>query len=191
MQEVLLLRVVGAINHFLLPSMLIALFIWGIWFFLFLSKKKDVDIRLWGSRYIFLTYIASVFMVTDAYKVFIEGIPTFFMEANLIPFFNTISDIIANPFNTMEQIGYNFILFIPFGFLIVISYPDYKWRLRKIVIITFMVVLVVEILEYLSGRYMDIDDIFINICGSVFGYIIYNVTYKLYNKVYSHIKKRA
>lgn len=94
--------------------------------FLFLSKKKDVDIIiLWGGRYIFLTYIASVFMVTDAYKVFVEGIPTFFMEANLIPFFNTIRDI------------------------------------------------------------------FINICGSVFGYIIYNVTYKIYSKLYSYIQKRA
>ncbi len=89
----------------------------------------------------------------------------------------------------MEQIGYNFILFIPFGFLIVISFPSCKWKLRKIVIITFMIVLVVEILEYLSGRYMDIDDVFINVCGSVFGYIIYNAIYIIYDKVFPYIKR--
>jgi glycopeptide antibiotics resistance protein len=184
------MRVVGAINHFLFPSMLSALFIWGIWFFVFFAKQKELDIKLWGTRYIFLTYIASVFMVTEAYKVFIEGFPTFFMEANLIPFFYTIKDILDNPFGTMEQICYNFILFIPFGFLIVISFPYCKWKLRKIIIVTFIVVLGIEILEYLSGRYMDIDDVFINVCGSVLGYIIYKVIYITYNKAYHYIKKR-
>ncbi len=80
------MRVVGAINHFLLPSMLIALFVWGICFFYFCLKKREVEIKLWGIRYIFLTYISSIFMVTDAYKVFIEGVPAFFMDPNLIPF---------------------------------------------------------------------------------------------------------
>lgn len=65
-----------------------------------------------------------------------------------------------------------------YGFLTVISFPDYKWKLRKIVIISFIVVLVVETLEYFSGRYMDIDDIFINVCGSVSGYAIYNMINK-------------
>lgn len=120
------MRVIGAINHFLLPSMLIALFIWVICFLGIYIKKKEVDIKLWGIRYIFLTYISSIFLVTDAYRVFIEGVPTFFMEPNLIPFFNTIGDILANPFDTMEQIGYNIILFIPFGFLTPISFPNYK-----------------------------------------------------------------
>lgn len=32
-KEILSMRVVGVINHFLIPSMLIALFIWGIWLF--------------------------------------------------------------------------------------------------------------------------------------------------------------
>ncbi len=169
------MRVVGAINHFLVPSMLIALFLCGIWLLCSYVKKRKIDIKLWGIRYVFITYIAGVFMVTDAYKVFIEGFPTFFMESNLIPFFNTITDILANPLGSIEQIGYNLILFIPFGFLTVISFPDCKWKLRKMVIISFIVVLVVETLEYFSGRYMDIDDIFINICGSILGYAIYKI----------------
>lgn len=185
------MRVIGAINHFLFPSMLVALLIWGICFFAFYTKHKTIDIKLWGIRYVFLTYIASIFMVTEAYQIFMEGIPTFFMEPNLIPFFYTIRDILSNPFDMMEQIGYNFILFIPFGFLIVIAFPHYKWNLRKIVAITFVAVLVVELLEFLSGRYMDIDDVFINICGSVFGYGTYNFLYKIYNKVYCYIKKGA
>lgn len=183
------MRVIGAINHFLLPSMLSAFFVWIICFLGICIRKKEVNIKLWIIRYVFLTYISSVFMLTDAYMVFTDGIPEFFMEPNLIPFYNTISDILNNPAGSMEQISYNLILFIPFGFLTPISFPNFKWKLRKIVIVTFMAVLIVEILEFFSGRYMDIDDIFINICGSVLGYIIYNVICKIYNKANCFIKK--
>jgi len=67
---------------------------------------------------------------------------------------------------------------IPFCFLTIISFPNYRWRLKKIVIVPLIAVPAVEILEYFSGRYMDIDDIFINICGSVLGYAVYSVMYK-------------
>lgn len=172
------MRVIGAVNHFLFPSMRIALFIWGIWLFCSYVIKRKADVRLWGIRYIFTTYIAAVFLLTDAYKVFTEGFPAFFMEPNLIPFFNTLKDVLDNPSGSMEQIFYNFILYIPFGFLTVISFPDCRWRLKKIVIVSLTAVSAVEILEYFSGRYMDIDDIFINICGSVLGYAVYFVMYK-------------
>ena len=174
-KEILPMRVVGAIHHFLMPSMLIALFIWGIWLSCSYVKKRKIDVKLWGIRYVFITYISGVFMVTDFYKIFTEGFPTFFMEPNFIPFFHTIKDILSDPSAAIEQIGYNFILFIPFGFLTAASFPDHKWKLKKIVIVSFIVVLAVETLEYFSGRYMDIDDIFINICGSILGYAIYNM----------------
>lgn len=82
------MRVIGAMNHFLLPSLLTALFICGIWFFVSFLMKKKGSITLCGCRYIFVTYIVGILMVTDAYKVFIEGIPTFFIEPNFIPFVN-------------------------------------------------------------------------------------------------------
>lgn len=169
------MRIIGVINHFLLPSMLIALLFLGIWFFYSYVKKQKIDIKLWAIRYVFITYISGVFMVTDSYKVFIDGFPMFFIKPNLIPFVNTIKDILADPLNSIEQVGYNFILFIPFGFLIVIAFPYYKWRLKKIVIISLIVVFIIETLEYFSGRYMDIDDIFINTCGSILGYAIYSI----------------
>lgn len=171
------MRVVGAMNHFLLPSLLTALFICGIWFFVSFLMKKKGSIILWGCRYIFVTYIVGVLMVTDAYQVFIEGIPTFFIEPNFIPFVNMINDILSNPSGMIEQIGYNLILFIPFGFLIVISFPSCKWNLRKLVIVTLIAIFAVEILETFSGRYMDIDDVLINLCGSVLGYTKINFLY--------------
>nr|WP_300326697.1 VanZ family protein [uncultured Anaerostipes sp.] len=178
---------IGVINLFLFPSMLVAIFIWGMWAFCFYLKKRNLNLKLWGIRYVFITYISSVFIVTDAYKIFTEGFPMFFMEPNFIPFFNTIKDILANPLESIGQIAYNFILFIPFGFLIVFSFPNYKWKLMKIIVISFIVVFVVETLEYFSGRYMDIDDIIINICGSVLGYGIGSML----NRVRYHYKEKC
>ena len=177
------MRVIGAINHYLVPSMLIAIFIWGICFLSTYIRHKKVNIRTWGIRYVFITYLLSIFMITEAYKVFIKGIPAFLIEPNLIPFFCTVTDILTNPYASFVQIGYNFLLFIPFGFLLVISFPDYTWKFWKILLVTIIVVLLVEILEYFSGRYMDIDDIFINVCGSALGYYIYILMSKIIKRM--------
>ena len=36
-------------------------------------------------------------------------------------------------------------------------------------------VAIIEILEFFSGRYMDVDDLIINTIGSLIGYIVYKI----------------
>lgn len=167
------MRVVGMLNHYLLSAMRIALFPWGIWLLVSYVRNKSLDIKLLGIRYVFITYLAGVFFVTGAYRVFEDGIPAFFMEPNLIPLWNTIQDIRSSPQETIALIAYNLILLIPFGFLLPFAFSHCNWEWKKIAILSFAFVLLVEILEYFSGRYMDIDDIVINTIGALVGYALY------------------
>ena len=138
-----------------------------------LIRKKLVNVKVWIIRYVMITYLVSVFMITDAYKAFVEGIPDFFISPNFIPVYNFIMDVGSNPVETLMQAIYNIVLLIPFGVLLPPSLPEYSIRLKKVLVITVAFVVIVEVMEYLSGRYMDIDDIILNTFGSMIGYFIY------------------
>lgn len=168
------MRVIGAINNYLVEAMLIAFVVWGICVLVSYIRNKKICIKNWTVQYVFITYLISVLLITEAYKVFIEGIPTYFMEPNLIPFINTVTDIFYNPENSLSLIGYNILLFVPFGFLVVPSFPNYQWNFWKVLLVTVIVVLFVEVMEYCSGRCLDVDDIFINTIGSIWGYYVYS-----------------
>lgn len=175
------MMILGILNHYLMTCILIALVLCGAWMLLSFAKNRTLDIKVWIVRYIFLTYIAGVFVVTDAYKVFTEGIPMYFMDANFMPILESVKDILGNPSVVIEQMVYNVILFIPFGFLIAPSFPKYSWSLKKVLIVTVLAVCGIEILEFFSGRFMDIDDVIINTFGSFIGYEVYRYLKKVCN----------
>ena len=91
----------------------------------------------------------------------------------------TIQDITENPSGMLEQIIYNIALFVPFGFLLHMSVPEINWNLKKIVLSGLIMVFVVEGLEYLTGRYFDIDDFIVNSIGVILGYYIYLILQKI------------
>lgn len=167
------MRIIGMINHYLVSAMMTAALIWVICLGVNLIRKKLVNVKVWIIRYVMITYLVSVFMITDAYKVFVEGIPDFFISPNFIPVYNFIMDVGSNPVETLMQAIYNIVLLIPFGVLLPPSLPEYSIRLKKVLVITVAFVVIVEVMEYLSGRYMDIDDIILNTFGSMIGYFIY------------------
>lgn len=173
------MRIIGAINHYLIPAMIIASIVWGICLFISFCRHKKTTVKIWMIRYVFITYLISVLLITDAYKVLVEAFPVYFMEPNLIPFVHTVEDIFTNPIATLTLIFYNIVLFVPFGFLLVCSFPSHEWKLREILGVTVIVVLIVEVMEYLTGRYLDIDDVFINTFGSILGYYIYILIQRL------------
>ncbi|MBQ5733888.1 MAG: VanZ family protein [Lachnospiraceae bacterium] len=167
------MRIIGMINHYLVSAMMTAALIWVICLGVNLIRKKLVNVKVWIIRYVMITYLVSVFMITDAYKAFVEGIPDFFISPNFIPVYNFIMDVGSNPVETLMQAIYNIVLLIPFGVLLPPSLPEYSIRLKKVLVITVAFVVIVEVMEYLSGRYMDIDDIILNTFGSMIGYFIY------------------
>jgi glycopeptide antibiotics resistance protein len=66
----------------------------------------------------------------------------------------------------------NIILFIPFGFFV-----STILKTKKVLPILFLSLVTSSVIEYtqlLIGRTFDIDDIILNLCGSLIGYIIYS-----------------
>ena len=73
----------------------------------------------------------------------------------------------------------NFILFVPFGFLLPLVFSSCKWNWRKVVIIGGITSLIIELLQMFGGRYAEIDDFLINTFGAFSGYIIYVCVHEL------------
>lgn len=65
---------------------------------------------------------------------------------------------------TQEQIG-NFLMFLPFGPLYLLSWPQTTGR--KTMLIGFGIVLLIEVLQPVFGRMFDINDVILNTAGVV------------------------
>lgn len=66
----------------------------------------------------------------------------------------------------------NYLLFLPYGFLLPLVFVSGKWTTRKIVLWGAMTSLLIELLQMFGGRYAEIDDFLINTFGTYSGYIL-------------------
>ena len=90
-----------------------------------------------------------------------------------------------NPYAVLEQVLLNVVFFIPFGFFFTMLYAKGKRKILKTIIIGILFSISIEALEYLVGRYVDIDDILWNVIGTVIGssvYILINNLLEKYKK---------
>lgn len=87
---------------------------------------------------------------------------------NLIPFIGS----------SIIPVLFNFILFVPYGFLLPLVFSSCKWNWKKIVIISGLTSIIIELLQLFGGRYAEIDDFLINTLGAFSGFIIYSCIYE-------------
>ncbi len=81
----------------------------------------------------------------------------------------------------------NVLLFIPFGYFV-----NTILKNKKIIIcmlITTITSLSIELIQMNIGRSFDIDDILLNICGGILGYIIYRIIDYIKDKLPLYLKK--
>lgn len=92
---------------------------------------------------------------------------------NLVPF-RTIRNYVkySGFLHTMINIFGNIIIFVPFGFLLAEIFPKTR-NILKILGITFATSFFVEFIQFFIGRSVDIDDLILNLLGSVIGYFIW------------------
>jgi glycopeptide antibiotics resistance protein len=102
-------------------------------------------------------------------------------HANLQPF-HTIrlfsSDRVSSEYSYMN-IGGNIIGFIPLGILLPLVFPFAKkwWRL---VLLVFGISLLFETFQLYTGiGVFDVDDLILNTCGGLIGYIFYAIARRL------------
>ena len=80
----------------------------------------------------------------------------------------------------------NILMFIPFGF-----YTSYYLKLDKkriIFYLTLIVSVVIELIQLKIGRAFDVDDIILNVIGSLLGYFLYRIMNKIFGDLSDTIK---
>ena len=106
---------------------------------------------------------------------------------NLMPFKEMFRYDFGTPLFYRNIIG-NLLLFVPFGIFI----PYYLKRASIIVILILSIIssFVIELSQRLIiGRVFDVDDIILNVIGSMIGYLIYFIFDKIVDKIPRFIKK--
>ena len=80
----------------------------------------------------------------------------------------------------------NILMFVPFGF-----FTSYYLKLEKkrvIFYLTLIVAVVIELIQLKIGRAFDVDDIILNMVGSIIGYFFYRIIAKLFGDLSDTIK---
>lgn len=80
----------------------------------------------------------------------------------------------------------NIIMFIPFGF-----FTSYYLKLERksfIFFLSIIISVVIELIQLKIGRAFDIDDILLNIIGSMIGYFLYRIIDKIFGRLSDTLK---
>lgn len=142
-----------------------------IYFSVFKNGWKKINNREILIKTLMYFYIVLVMCVTlipiTTVKAF--SINNFLTSVNIIPFIDVINRY--GDFN--RQILLNIIMTIPFGFLLPLS--DNKYKFFKVVVLTFIFSLFIEILQPILtfNRVADVTDLITNTFGGIIGYLIY------------------
>lgn len=76
----------------------------------------------------------------------------------------------------------NFLLFVPYGILIPLALRFVKWNFGKVLLVALCTSGGIEGIQYLIGRYAQIDDLLMNTIGTLAGYLIYKGASELYRR---------
>lgn len=114
-----------------------------------------------------------IYLIAIVYVLCLFHIVTFqdvnYGESNFIPFHEIFRYSVGSDKFIKNILG-NIILFIPYGFLV--SYIIKNKRFSVISILTIIVSVTIETVQYYIGRVFDIDDIILNLIGSIGGFLI-------------------
>ena len=136
-------------------------------------KHKKFQLHKEMLALIFIVYILCLFHVVT-FQDNNYGV------SNFVPFQEIFRyDIGTDKF--MKNVMGNILLFIPYGFLS--SYYLDNKKFSVITILTVITTLTIETVQYYIGRVFDIDDIILNLLGSIVGFLIFVGLDAIKNKV--------
>lgn len=143
---------------FLIPVIIIYIF--------YLRKtERQPTISHIIALFIFCYYIIGVLTMTGIGKLY-----PFSPRLVLVP----SKDLIKLTIDTIL----NVVLFIPLGFFLPLLYKEYK-NVGKVVIGGLLLSLSIELLQMFGRGATDVNDLITNIIGTILGYVIYKLFYKL------------
>lgn len=105
--------------------------------------------------------------------------PNRISPSNFIPLKDIIDNIVSiRSFRGVEQFVLNMIMFVPIGVLFPIVFNKKGWNLKSIFLASFSITFMMELIQFVIGRAVDIDDIIANTLGGLVGYLLYAVVVK-------------
>ena len=136
------------------------------------------NIKKTALYFIFATYLSAVYLFV--------GMPTlqfmrFELSLTLIPFLPMIADL--------KNTILNIILFVPLGIMLPFLWKKYN-TLKAALVFGFGMSLAIEILQILTYRATDINDIIANTVGTVLGYFIFRITSCVFPSVMKFARKK-
>ncbi|MCI6266173.1 MAG: VanZ family protein [Erysipelotrichaceae bacterium] len=100
--------------------------------------------------------------------------------SNFVPFREIFRYEMGSRLFVKNIIG-NILLFLPYGYFAA-DYLKSK-KMWPICFLTMLVSLTIEIVQLNIGRTFDIDDVILNTCGGIFGYVLYRLMEKIKTKL--------
>lgn len=132
----------------------------------------------------FLLHKELIYLISIVYILCLFHVVTFqdsnYGVSNFVPFKEIFRYSIGSDKFIKNVIG-NIALFIPYGFLT--SYFLDNKKLSVISILTIIISLTIESVQYYIGRVFDIDDIILNLIGGIIGFLIFVGLDAIRNKI--------
>ena len=158
---------IQGVIHFTWPMIVISMVIMISFRICYLIKNKErIVIYKELSMLIFGVYILCLFQVVTFQD------DTAWASNNFIPFREILRYHITSRLFIKNVLG-NMIMFLPFGF-----FTSYYLKVEKIylpLLLTVIASISIEVVQMLIGRVFDVDDLILNIVGSILGFGIYNL----------------
>ena len=139
------------------------------------KSDKNIYFHIELLTYLFGIYIMCLFTVVTYQDVESYG-------NNFTPFKEMFRYTLGSNLFIKNVIG-NMVMFMPYGF-----FTGYFLKINKVSVVLLLSMLVstsIEIIQGYIGRVFDIDDIILNVIGSIIGFLIY----KLFNKIKDRLPK--
>lgn len=122
----------------------------------------------------FLLHRELIYLIAIIYILCLFHVVTFqdvnYGISNFTPFKEIFRYSFGSPKFIRNVVG-NIVLFIPYGFIA--SYLLKNKRFSVITILTIIVSVTIETVQYYIGRVFDIDDIILNVLGGIVGFLLY------------------
>ena len=148
-------------------------------------RKQGKTLKILWWVYIALLFVFVVVKFKGSFYELSDRVNTYSMQGsinyNLIPFRSMSAQIerITQWWALKNLLG-NIIPFIPFGFLLPVTYKKFSSAI-SVFVIGLASILVIESFQFFTklGSF-DVDDIILNMIGIVCGYVIFLVTNRLF-----------
>ncbi len=144
-------------------------------FVVIISLVRIVNIKINHREFVFYKEFSNLCFLIYALLLFrlvtydVNGAGT---GLNLVPF-KEITRYSLWSYSFLKNVVLNIIVFLPFGYF-VSCYIRAK-KIRYILLITILSSGIIELVQLQINRSFDIDDILLNIVGSIIGYFVYRL----------------